>query len=747
MQKNFSLKLYSILLILLIASCKDRLDDNKTIVIENAEMRLILNENGYAESLLHKATSQECLDVGENTPVFAVKQNGRLPGPEMLVNPYKPQFLTAEKLQREGDKLLITFEKLPQYVVTLHLTITDSYIGFTVESIEYRGAPPPPRMDPLDELIFLRLPVRERDHFGEWLNVMHDKEVAVNVLGTDQYCKIDNEKRSGYRILEASAVEEVKTYEVGAALIVTEAKHLLDRIEQVEKDFHLPPGVKNRRREENKYSYYWPTDITPDNVDQHIKYALAGGFKFLMISCNSFALPTSSTWRPAYSNGIQDLKGVVDKINNAGIIAGVHTFFNKAAKSDSYVTGNPDHRLGIRKIFTVAEPITESSDIITVEENPRGCTMQEGRRILKMGEELISYQDYTTQRPFQFTGCQRGYLQTKVYARGKGFKFGLLDVDTWTKWVRFDQQTSIQKEVAERIGEIYNQAGFQFIYLDGAEDVNPPFWYNISNAQKVVIDQLKPPPIFTESVVRTHFSWHIVDRANAFDLQQYRHAKELKKAIRNYPMREAVMLKDDFSKGDFGWITNYPPGYLHNDTIGIQPDMIEFSTSRAAGWDTGTSLWTELSWSDSHPRSKDILEVFGRWETVREENWLTEEQKAELRDPYQEHILLINENKEFELRPYFHILQLPTNEIRAFHFHHKDKIYVVYWNTIGEGRFSLPIKKGDIRLFDSLDGKPLKIEIQDGKVILPAGGRRYLECTNLSESQVIEAFRGLRIEN
>ena len=74
-------------------------------------------------------------------------------------------------------------------------------------------------------------------------------------------------------------------------------------------------------------------------------------------------------------------------------------------------------------------------------------------------------------------------------------------------------------------------------------------------------------------------------------------------------------------------------------------------------------------------------------------------------------------------------------------------MYVVYWNTIGEGRFSLPIKEENIRLFDSLDGKPLRIEMQDGQVILPAGGRRYLECTNLSESQIIEAFRKLRMEN
>ena len=421
-------------------------------------------------------------------------------------------------------------------------------------------------------------------------------------------------------------------------------------------------------------------------------------------------------------------------------------FYNKADKSDVYVSPVPDYRLGLSKIFTLAEPISESTNTITVEENPGTCPMNEGRRIVKIGEELINYQSYTSERPYQFIGCRRGYLRTTAYAREKGFKFGLLDVDTWDRWVRIDQQTSLPLEVADRIGKIYNQAGFKFIYLDGAEDVNPPYWFNISNAQKVVFDQLHPSPILIESAARTHFSWHLVSRANAFDLQEFSPGM-LKDAIRKYSLREAQILDNDFSKGEFGWVTNQPAGYEKNDTIGIQPDMVEFATSRAAGWDTGTSLWTQLSWSDQHPRAKDIFEVFRRWEAVKEKNILTAEQKVNLRNPNQEHILLINENKEFELMPYSQILELPTNKIRAFHFQRNGNIYVVYWHTQGEGQLILPIKKGDVQLFDSLGGSPLIIKNYDGQISIPAGDRRYLICKNLTLSQVITAFRNLHVKN
>ncbi|MBS3772319.1 MAG: hypothetical protein KGY69_18865, partial [Bacteroidales bacterium] len=276
------------------------------ITIENAEMRLVISEEGHAKSLIHKATGQECLAVQDSFPVFAVKQSDRLPSQEMLVHPAEPKFLPATKVRRMGNKLKISFRHL-SHRVTVRLDITDSYIGFTVDNIKYNGSRLSERLvPPLDELIFLRLPVRERDHFGGWLNVMHDADVAVNVLATNQYPKVDGKPRCGYRIMEARAIDEVKTLGVSAALITTETKHLMDRIQQVEKDFNLPTGVKSRSCEEYKYSVYWPTDITPDNVDRHVQYAKAGGFKLFMISVNSFATVGHFSWNEEYSNGMED---------------------------------------------------------------------------------------------------------------------------------------------------------------------------------------------------------------------------------------------------------------------------------------------------------------------------------------------------------------------------------------------------------------------------------------------------------
>ena len=114
--------------------------------------------------------------------------------------------------------------------------------------------------------------------------------------------------------------------------------------------------------------------------------------------------------------------------------------------------------------------------------------------------------------------------------------------------------------------------------------------------------------------------------------------------------------------------------------------MYEYGTSRAAAWDALLQLW-KIEDFKAHPRTEDIFEVIRRWEDVRAKNWLTEEQKLALRNLEQEHILLINEDKEYELVPYDQIKDAAngSSDILAFIFERKDERFVVYWHTTGSG--------------------------------------------------------------
>ena len=130
----------------------------------------------------------------------------------------------------------------------------------------------------------------------------------------------------------------------------------------------------------------------------------------------------------------------------------------------------------------MADTLDAEATTVGVNENPAGCTLEKDRRLLQAGKELIAYADYTTRPPYRFLGCRRGHLKTEAAAHEAGSSLGLLDVDTWVKFIRYDQNTDIQDEVARRIAEIYRETGpYTLVYFDGAEDVHEPYWYHVSH--------------------------------------------------------------------------------------------------------------------------------------------------------------------------------------------------------------------------------------------------------------------------
>lgn len=726
-------------------------NNEEDIVIENEQVRLVFGSNGIAKSLVYKPSGEECLDLRDETPVFSVTQERPYHNEIKLAYPNKRMTFKANSVRREGDKLIVGFDLVP-YDAVIRIKETPDYIGFTFEDFMvhpnvypgYLKITPPPAT----EICFLQLPVRNREHFGEWLNVSWDDKVAINILGTDPYARIDADERTGYRIMRADAVKSVKFREVGAALIVSEAKDLLDRIAQVEEDFDLPRGAESRKNSQTKLSYYWTSSINPGNLSQNLKYAKMAGFRNMMIyypaflNANGYRYIGNYNYNKAlYPNGKEDLSALLKEVEKEGILPGVHFLHSHIGRMSKYVTPVPDHRLNVLRHFTLAQPLGEEDTEVFVSQNPVESTMADGTRVLKVGSELISYEAFTTTPPFKFTGCVRGIDKTTENAQPVGYTFGLLDVSEFgATSVYIDQNTDLQDEVAEKIADIYS-AGFHAIYFDGSEGVNYPFWFHVASAQYKVFKRLEPQPVFAEGAAKTHFSWHMLSGGNAFDVFS---PETLKDEVRRWPAEQAPRMKADFTRINFGWL-----GYVLPDekTVGTQPDMLEFVTSRAAAWDCPVSIQTNLQRFDKHPRTADNLEVFRRWEEVRVQNWLTDEQKRMLQNLEQEHILLLDEQGEFELQPYDQIVEVAggSRDIRAFVFERDEDLYVVYWHISGSGELQLPLGKSSVQLFEKLG---VEAEISSGEedsIVVPVSDRRYLKVTGMTREQLIGAFAEAKI--
>ena len=717
--------------------------DTSLVVIENAEMRLILSSKAKAISLLHKTTGQECLDTtAEKSAVFAITEYRPYDNERFLIYPAKTTSHAANSVKREGNNLIVGFDHL-SYTATIELNITDHYIGFKLKDLKYDiekfGIKRPTE---IDEFTLLQLPIKKRDRFGEWLNVSWDNNVAVNILATDPHAKIDAIERPNYHLMSAGMETEVKLMDVGAALITTSTNNLLNCIDQLERDYKLPLGVESRRNPDYPRSYYELRNVTTQNIDRHIVYAKEGGFKIMVIYYTDFATSMGHfVWNEkTFPNKMADLQEITRKIKDAGMISGFHIHYNKAAKNDPYVSPIPDSRLNLPKLFTLSDSIDATTTTIVVEENPRGCPMEDGRRFLKLGNELVSYTNYTTTRPYTFSGCKRGELNSTIKSVEKGYKFGLLDVDTWPLFIRFDQRTSIQDEVGKRIGDIYSQAGFQFVYFDGAEDINPPYWYNTSKAQLDVYKHLNPKPLFSEGAMKSHFGWHIITRGNAFDLFP---PKYIRDATIKYPIPAAKYMADNFTSINFGWNDYLAPDSLSD---GMQPDMYEYICSRATAWNCPIALMGKLDQLDSHPRTSDNLEVMKTWEEARVAGFFTDKHREELKQLEQEHILLKNESNEYELIPYSKVENIANNSphVQAFIFSRDNKTWVVYWHAKGEAQLEIPVSNNRLQLFD----KPGKLnsfkKINKTNCLIPVDNRRYM-VFDMTKSEVLTVLAQSRL--
>ena len=729
------------------------------VVIENSRFRLVVGADAIPKSLVVKETGRECLVRDESVPLFAVTQERPFNNEIKLIYPHKRTTYRANSLRREGDRLVVGFEIAP-YGAEVEVVEKPEYVELKLKSflVDHKLHYGSLKMDlpPVDSFRVAQLPLKEKKNFGEWLNVMWDDDAAVGVIATEPETFIDSERRGSHRILSA---ELRRGYHLkgGSAAIVAGAgeKDFLDCVDEVERAYGLPLGVESRRSDLINASMFWVSDLTPANVDKYLEYAKKGGFRLMLLyyTCfvkedGSWSLDGNWDYRPEYPNGREDVVKLLEKIKAAGIIPGIHFLHTHVGMKTRYVTPVADHRLNLTRRFRLAKEFADGDTELFVEENPIDAASYEGCRILRFGGELFSYEGFTTEWPFKFTGVKRGAWGTKAAAHPKGEFGGVLDMSEYGMPMScyVDERTSLQDEIADKIAAVYS-AGFRFVYMDGSEGVNAPYEYNVPYAQYRVWRKLKPAPILGEAAAKAHFDWHMLSGANAFDIFR---PEVFKEKIVEFPQAEAPLMRQDMSRLNFGWWGFWCPKLEADDsdkrpvTIGTQPDMWEFGTSRAAAWDCPMTIQMYLLTLAKHPRVDDVFEVIRRWEDVRVKKWLTQEQKDELKSATQEHHLLVNEQGEYELVP-VKMLETADKRIRGFVFKRNGDTWVAYWNAYAgdvEVEVSLPAEDVEVVREPGAVAEPVR-QVDDG-VAVPASHRRYLK-TSLSESKVEEAFRTARI--
>ena len=720
--------------------------ESSLIIIENRHLRLSLREDGIAESLISLATGEELLDKENLLPFCTLDEERPFNNEIKLAYPNKHMTFPSNRVRLEGNRLYVGFE-LVLFEAIVEICEAPDYITFRLVDFNVPAeAFGTLTMDtpPVEAFRLLQLPIRKRQKFGEWFNVVSDDSIAVGIIASSPYEDIDSYRKKNSIVLHANAFRCTKLCDTAAVLIGSATKDFLDCVAQMENDLGLPHGVESRRSERINRSAMWTATIDPTTVDECIDLAKQAGLSHMLIyytalfkndgryggygSCGNY---DESNLRENYTNGFASVREMLDKIHAAGITPGIHFLHTHIGVDTRYVTPVADHRLRLKQHFTLSKPLSTDDTTIFVEENPQTAPMHKDCRVLRFGGELITYTGYSKEAPYCFTGCERGAYATNVVPHELGQIGGVMDITEFGATSFYlDQESSLQDEIAENLAKVYD-LGFRFIYFDGSEGTSAPFNINVSLAQYRVLKKLATPPIYCEGAAKTHFGWHWMSGGNAFDVFP---APIFKEKIVEHPFEEAFRMAQDFTRLNFGW-------WMFNHEM--MPDMYEYGTALAFSHNCPvTIMLNDVSDIKAHPRIADILETFRRWEAARKEGFLSEEQKLALHNTSVEHTLLINEEGAYELCPTTRIEGAAGGDARltAYLLERRGKTYVSLFHTTGGGKLSIPLNADQLLYEKELGGAQLPVAECNGKASITVDDRHYLS-TELDRDSVIKAIQ------
>jgi len=392
-------------------------------------------------------------------------------------------------------------------------------------------------------------------------------------------------------------------------------------------------------------------DMSEEKVDNWIRLAQSlgitqidfhGGHSFRFGDCE----PNPKT----YPRGRASFKAVIDKLHKAGILAGLHTYAFFMAKNCPWVTPVPDPRLAKDATFTLATPLTAEATAVPVEESTEKMSNVTGFFVrnsvtLQIDDELITYSDVSREAPWQFTKCKRGAHGTRVATHAKGAKvhhlrecFGLFVPDG---------DSTLLTDVAAKTAEMFNECGFDMIYLDAldGEDViagRENGWHYGSKFTFEICKRLKRPAIMEMSTFHHHL-WFVRARMGAWD----------------HPTRSHKKFIDIHCAGNESCRRMFLPAHLgwwaFKTWTGPQgeptfADDIEYLCGKALANDSGLSVMgITPENAPKTPALPRLAAIVKRYEELRRANRVSEAVKEKLRVPGDE-FTLVDRNADTPVR-------------------------------------------------------------------------------------------------
>jgi len=601
-------------------------DEKVAVAIETDHVKYVLGADGRSLGFIDKTTGKDYCQHSPSAPVARITIDGKEHG--------------ASSAVADGDLITLGFGDTEARAV-LKVVRRQRYFILEVASLEGRGA---------GALVFVDIPLTLKGAAGEPL--------AACAMALNLRTNVGAIPQPTGR-LQAVCYQRFGFDGAGAAIVACPFEQMREIMQDVVKAApdlpHSPLGGPWAMNNDiNRGSYLFDFgELNEKTVDDWIKLARRLGIGQIDFhGGTSFRFGDCRPNPKIYPNGLASMKAVVDRLHEAGIKAGLHTYAFFIAKDTPWVTPVPDPRLGKDGLYTLASDLEADSTTVPVNEGLEGRRLETGffernSLTLQIDDELIVYAGLSKEKPYAFTKCQRGAHGTKVAAHAAGAKVHHL------KQCFFlftpDGDSSLLEEVAQKTADTYNACGFDMMYLDALDGEgilggNENGWHYGSKFVFELFKRLKRPPVMEMSTFHHHL-WYVRSRMGAWD----------------HPNRSHKRFIDDHCEANAGLARMFLPGHLgwwavktYTD-IQSEPtfaDDIEYLCGKCIGNDCGFSVM------GVNPGNIDTVPVYGRlaeimrnYEQLRHARHFDEATRAKLAEPGKEFTLLKADDGRSRLRP------------------------------------------------------------------------------------------------
>lgn len=355
-----------------------------------------------------------------------------------------------------------------------------------------------------------------------------------------------------------------------------------------------------------------------------------------------------------FPRGLADLKEVVRKFRDAGFLVDFHHLTHCIQYVEPIFmpvfTADPDEVIA-RCSYTLARPFAPGDTEMYVNERPwdghaKIMASHSNGNALRIGRELVQYNDFSRERPYRFAKIVRGKFATQYC----GVRNVTVSRETFPVGTRVDylQQrygsfypkpgSKLMARVSDRIAEVFNACGGDGVYFDGAEGMMTRHGTEVGRETTFRKFDNGGRAIVCESACLYPYSWWYRSRIGPWDSAEWgakRFVDEHIRCVCEYATK-ANLLRVNL--GWWGLQMDCPMARGH------YTDEIEYCAAKGAAMDAANGLQVPGIDVNVNRRpvcfhTEDQMTVFGWWERPRMAKAFAEGVLRRVRVPGDEHRL------------------------------------------------------------------------------------------------------------